>query len=122
MSTKRYMTAKEVASELGIAPGTLYSYVSRGLIRSEEGNGTKRERVYHAEDVRKLKEKKETRRDPAKAAEGALHWGAPLLDSAITLIADGHLHYRGHDVAGLAATRSVEEVAGLIWNGDLNSA
>jgi citrate synthase len=114
------MTAKEVARELGIAPGTLYSYVSRGLIRSEEGGGTKRERKYRAEDVMKLKERKAMRRDPVKVTEGALHWGAPLLESSITLIADGRLHYRGHDAVKLASTRTLEEVAGLIWNGELD--
>jgi citrate synthase len=118
MKAKRYMTAKEVARELGIAPGTLYSYVSRGLIRSEEGGGTKRERKYRAEDVAKLKERKAMRRDPVRATEGALHWGAPLLESSITLIADGRLYYRGHDVVELALTRTLEEVTGLIWNGE----
>ena len=52
-----------------------------------------------------------------KAAEHALRWGVPILESAITLIADGKLYYRGHDAAELARTRSLEEVASLIWTG-----
>ncbi|HVZ39739.1 MAG TPA: citrate synthase family protein [Candidatus Kapabacteria bacterium] len=121
MKSKRYLSAQEAARELGITPATLYSYVSRGLIRSEQGSGTGRERRYHAEDIRKLKERSQVRRDPAKATEGALHWGAPLLESSITLIADGRLYYRGEDAVRLAATRSLEEVAGLIWNGDMTA-
>src|SRR5262249_51391539 len=39
----------------------------------------------------------------------------------ITLIADGRLYYRGHDALALAATRTVEEVAALIWLGDLEA-
>ncbi len=117
MKSGRYLSAKEAARELGVTPATLYSYVSRGLVRSEETVGTKRERKYHADDVKRLKERNQMRRDPAKATEGALHWGAPLLESSITLIADGRLYYRGHDAAELAAARSLGDVAALIWHG-----
>jgi citrate synthase len=50
--------------------------------------------------------------------EGALHWGEPVMESAITLIADGRLYYRGHDALSLTASRTIEEVAALIWTGD----
>ena len=36
------------------------------------------------------------------AAHGALSWGLPVLDSALTLIADGRCYYRGHDAVALA--------------------
>ena len=39
----------------------------------------------------------------------------PVLDSANTLVADGRLYYRGQDAMELALTRSLEEIAGLIW-------
>ncbi|HEY6843380.1 MAG TPA: citrate synthase [Thermoanaerobaculia bacterium] len=39
-----------------------------------------------------------------------------VLESAITLIDGDHLYYRGHDVTELARTKSVEEVASIIWN------
>jgi citrate synthase len=119
MAKDHYFTAQEATAELGVSAATLYAYVSRGLIRSEPADGKKRVRRYHGEDVQRLRERKELRRNPAKLAEQALHWGAPVLDSAITLIADGRLYYRGHDVLRLAATRTVEEVAALIWLGDL---
>lgn len=121
MAKDHYLTAQEATEELGVSAATLYAYVSRGLIRSEPVDGKKRVRRYHGEDVQRLRERKELRRNPAKLAEQALHWGVPVLDSSITLIADGRLYYRGHDVLTLAATRTVEEVAALIWLGDLDA-
>jgi citrate synthase len=120
------MTAQEAAHELGISLATLYSYVSRGLIRSEPGDSSKHTRRYNAEDVQRLREKQEQRRDPEKVInrvvdkmiDEALYWGQPMLDSAITLIEDGGLYYRGYDALKLAAEWSVEEVAALIWTGD----
>jgi citrate synthase len=96
----------------------LYAYVSRGMVRSEAVEGKKRNRRYRAEDIRRLKERKERRRDPDRVAEGALHWGTPVLESGITLVDEGRLYYRGRDVVDLAASKSIEEVAALIWTGD----
>lgn len=110
------MTAREAAGALGISLPTLYSYVSRGMVRSEAVEGGRRSRRYRAEDVRALVERKEGRRDPGRAVEGALRWGAPVLASGITLIDGGRLYYRGHEVVGLAAGSTIEEVAELIWD------
>src|SRR5262249_3742185 len=59
---------------------------------------------------------------PDKAAAHALQWGVPILESAITLIDGNRLYYRGHDAVALARTRSVEEVAALIWTGRFDAA
>ena len=117
MAEVRYLTAGQAAEELGVSLATLYAYVSRGMIRSEAA-GRSRSRRYRAEDVWRLKERKERRRDPDGVVEGALHWGTPVMESEITLIADGRLYYRGRDVAALAAGSAIEEVAALIWTGD----
>jgi citrate synthase len=122
MRSARHLAAREAAKELGISLPTLYAYVSRGLIRSESVGAGKRRRRYRSEDIGLLKQRRELRRNPAKAVERALHWGQPLMESAITLIADGRLYYRGHDAVSLAETRTVEEVAALIWTGDTSSA
>lgn len=119
MNEARYLTAPEAADELGISLATLYAYVSRGLIRSEAIGSGKRSRRYRAEDVQKLKDRQEQRRNPAKVVESALHWGTPVLESAITLIANERLYYRGHDALTLATRHSVEQVAVLIWTGEL---
>jgi citrate synthase len=115
---ERYLSAGRAAEELGVSVATLYAYVSRGMVRSEAVEGEGRNRRYRAEDVRRLKERKERRRDPEGVMEGALHWGTPVLESGITLIDGGGLYYRGRDVRALAEEKSIEEVAALIWTGD----
>src|SRR4028118_2236895 len=71
MGGTRYLTAREAAQELGVSVATLYAYVSRGLVRSEAIGGKRRYRRYRAEDIRRLKERKEQRRDPGRASAGA---------------------------------------------------
>jgi len=111
-----WLTAQEAAAELGVTLATLYAYASRGLLHSEPVPGEPRSRRYPAEDVQRLKERKELRKEPERAVPKALHWGAtPVLESAITLIEGGRLYYRGRDAVALARSRSVEEVAALIW-------
>ncbi|MBZ0300151.1 MAG: citrate synthase family protein [Anaerolineae bacterium] len=117
----RYMTAQEVADELGIHITTVYAYVSRGLLRSEvAGDGT-RTRRYYWEDVHALKQRQEQRHHPEKAAESALHFGTPVLESRLTLIAEGRLYYRGLDALELAQHQPIEAVAALLWTGDLKA-
>ncbi len=117
----RYITAAEAAAMLDVSVATLYAYVSRGMIRSEGTGAGRRSRLYSREDVERLIERKTLRKQPAKAVAEALHWGTPVLDSAITAIAGGRLHYRGHDVTRLARERTFEEVAELLWRGELPS-
>ncbi|NJR32342.1 MAG: helix-turn-helix domain-containing protein [Chamaesiphon sp. CSU_1_12] len=100
VASHRYLTAKEAAEKLNITVATLYAYVSRGLLRSE-ATDDKRQRRYYAEDVEKLLAHQEARRDPQSVAKEALRWGAPVLESSITLIADGRFYYRGQDVLEL---------------------
>ncbi|MEX1019494.1 MAG: citrate/2-methylcitrate synthase [Litorilinea sp.] len=116
---QQYLTAKEVTRELGISFGTLYSYVSRGLIRSEETNGQTRHKRYSAEDVAALRNRRERRRNPTTSAATALDFGDPVLESAVTLIQDGQLYYRGQLATDLARRQSAETVAGLLWNNNL---
>lgn len=117
-SAPERMSAAEAARRLGVSLPTLYAYVSRGLIRSVAIGGSRRERRYSREDVELLIDRRELRKNPGRAAREALHWGAPLLESGLTLISAGRFFYRGRDVLGLATDRSFEEVAGLLWLGD----
>ncbi len=114
------LRARDAADELGISIPTLYAYVSRGLIRSHAAADGSRERRYSAADVATLKERQAQRRDPARAAETALSWGTPVLESAITLIEQGRLYYRGHDALSLARTHHFEDVVRLLWTGHLD--
>lgn len=122
MSHKRYLSAQEAADELGIQLATLYAYVSRGLIRSEETEGKSRAKQYRVEDIAALKSRKELQTHPAQAVEAALHFGEPILESAITLIANGRYYHRGHDALLLAQNHPFEEVASLLWLNSLNAS
>src|SRR5262249_25706721 len=122
MANVRYMTAKEAAALLGVKEATLYAYVSRGLIRSDAISDAPRQRLYLAEDVQTLAARKVQRRGPAKVAREALHWGTPMLESALTLITENTLYYRGYDALQLARAHTLEEVATLLWTGSLEYA
>ena len=117
MTTASWMSASEASRLLGVTRATLYAYVSRGFVRSQAASGSTRERMYSREDVERLRQRTEERRAPDKAAARALHWGMPILESSIALIDGSRLYYRGLDAAALARSRSLEEVAALIWTG-----
>jgi citrate synthase len=104
-----YLSAREAAGELGIAPASLYAYVSRGLIRSEPGAGP-RARRYRAEDVRALRE----RRSPGapRSADAA----QPVLDTTISTITAAGPLYRGVPAVALAETGTLEQAATLLWD------
>ncbi|MEO8465530.1 MAG: citrate synthase family protein [Gammaproteobacteria bacterium] len=112
-----WVSATEAVEMLGVSRATLYAYVSRGRIRSEATVGKARNRRYARDDIERLRARTDERRNPEKAAEHALHWGLPILESAITLIAEGHIYYRGRDAAELAGTASLADVAALLWTG-----
>src|SRR5437868_15233949 len=80
-----WLSSEEAASKLGVSRATLYAYVSRGLVRSSPSPGDSRGRRYAREDVERLRNRAEERRDPQKTVERALHFGVPVLESAITL-------------------------------------
>ncbi len=111
---KIYLTAREAAAELNVSRATLYAYVSRGMLRSEPSENA-RGRLYRADDVRGLRERKTPSGGREQIARSALSFGAPVLDSAITLIADGRFYYRGRDAIELARFARFEQVATLLW-------
>ena len=108
----------DCTTELGIRPQTLYSYVSRGLVRSESGDQQRRTRQYYREDIERLRHQKEVRAHPEAAAGRALRAGDPVLESALSRIDDDDLYYRGISVGELARESTAEEVAALLWTGD----
>ena len=114
---KQWMAAAEAARVLGVSRATLYAYVSRGYVRSQPTPGPSRDRRYSREDVERLRRRTEERREPDKAAARALQWGMPILESSIALIDGQRLYYRGHDAVELSRSRSVAEVASLVWTG-----
>ena len=115
----KYLTAEEATRLLKIRRQTLYAYVSRGLIRSNTLEGDPHRRLYRADDVNTMLGRKKHGRTPVRAAQTALDWGLPVLESALTLVEDGRLYYRGHDAIALArGGASLEDVARLMWGDD----
>jgi citrate synthase len=108
------LRSADAAGRLGIRPASLYSYVSRGLVRSFASPDDPRQRLYAADDVEALVERRVRFRRPAAAAATALDWGLPVLETSITQIEDGRLFYRGRDAVALAEEASFEEAAELL--------
>jgi citrate synthase len=115
--TERWIPAAQAAERLGVSRATLYAYVSRGMVRSEAGPDG-RQRRYRTDDIVGLVKKRSVGRRPERIANRALHGGAPVLESGLTLIADNRLYYRGRDAALLAREASLEDVARLLWRCD----
>ncbi len=107
------LTAAEAARRLGVKPATLYAYVSRGVLsRGKAADG--RASLFHADEIERLARRGRPRRPPGVADI--------TVESAITEIAGDRLRFRGLDVARLAVSRTFEEVAELLWTGELRSA
>ena len=69
-----------------------------------------------------LRARKRIRNRPQAEVAAALHWGAPLLDSSLTLITKDCLYYRGSSALELALSRSFWEVALLVLERPLGGA
>lgn len=111
---KKELTSKEAAAILGVSVPTLYAYVSRGMLASI-ADGNARSKRYAHEDVLRLAARKADGKRAGHTVAAAMSWGVPVLESRISLIADGKLIYRGHDSSALAAHATLEQVAGLLW-------
>src|SRR5262249_23500144 len=112
-----WLTSHEAARRLGVSAATLYAYVSRGLLRSEAVNG-RRERRYRADDIARLRHRREIGRKAESIANHALDFGTPVLESALTLIEGNQLYYRGLKATELARSATLEDVARLLWQCD----
>lgn len=115
MPESKLIDANVAANRLGVKHATLYSYVSRGMIRTTSTPGAPRRRLYFASDVALLEKRKESRR-PSRAVAGALDFGLPVLETRITSIEAGVLRYRGVNAVELAREASFEEAAKLLWD------
>ncbi|HXC28755.1 MAG TPA: citrate synthase family protein [Stellaceae bacterium] len=104
------LSAREAADRLGVKVDTLYAYVSRGLLRSTEIVGS-RERHYDVDEIESFRAGRGTTR-ARPPAEDLI----PVIGSAICLIEDHRLFYRGRDALVLAETATLEEVADILWD------
>ena len=113
-----WLAAEEALRRLGVKPQTLYASVSRGRIRAKADPSDSRKSLYASEDVDRLARRGAGRRKTEAVAAEAIRWGDPVLDSAVSTVANGRLIYRGQDALVLAETASLEDVAKLLWQAD----
>ena len=110
-----YLGGREAAAFLGVKRETLYAYASRGLVRSEP-SGPGRERRYRRDDLERLKVRHDARSGHGAVAAGALRWGEPVLESALTAITAEGPVYRGFPAVSLARGETpFEDVAEMLW-------
>lgn len=104
--------ATEAARLLGVTKPTLYAYVSRGVV-SRRTSPDGRTSLYDRNELERLIDRTR-RRGPSQR---------PTIDvevaSAITELTDESLRYRGRSAAELARTTTFEQVAELLWSGEL---
>jgi len=110
-----WLTATQALRLLAVRPQTLYANVSRRRIRARSDPKDPRRSLYHEADVLRLARSRSGARKAERVASGAIEWGDPILPSAISTVANGRLWYRGEDAVLLAETRTLEEVARLLW-------
>ncbi len=109
-----FMSSAEALAILGVKPQTLYSYVSRGMIRRICLDG--KNSLYNREDVRRLKARSTARSGHGAVAGGALQWGEPVLVTGITEITKDGPRYREYLALELAREGySFESVAEYLW-------
>ncbi|MYN16617.1 citrate synthase [Rugamonas sp. FT107W] len=108
-------SAPEAARILGVSLATLYSYVSRGMLTPSGALADRSKRYPHDEVLRLAARKADGKRGGHKVA-AAMNWGTPVLETRISGIAGGRLHYRGRDVLALAGGATLEQVACLLWD------
>lgn len=110
-----WIAVDEALEALGVQRQSLYAYVSRGLIRARADEGDPRRSLYSARDVQGLKGRKRGAKRRSEVAAGAIAWGDPVLESALSTVRDGELIYRGRRASELSARATLEDVARLLW-------
>lgn len=112
----KWLDAQSACALLGIKPASLYAYVSRGKVRARSGDADPRASQYSASDIEHLLARNRAGRKRDSIARGAIGWGEPILESAITCVHSGRLIFRGWDAIGLSQNATWEEVAALLCN------
>ena len=88
-----WIGAGEAARRLGVKPSTLYSYVSRGVLRRRTGEDG-RSSLFDVAEVESLARRGRPRHPGA---------GEFVIESALTEITSDRACYRGLDITALAA-------------------
>lgn len=111
-----WIDAREATALLGVRAQSLYASVSRGRVRSKRDASDPRRRLYLREDVLRLAVRRSGAATAHEVAARTVAWGEPILDSALSTIADGQLWYAGRSALALAREGgTLEQVAALLW-------
>src|SRR3712207_5800911 len=108
------VSPEQALTRLGVRRQTLYAYVSRGLVRAAPAPGSPHRSLYDARDIERLAERRGRGRSRRSVAASAIDFGEPVLETAVSRIADDGPLYRGRSALGLAASATLEEVAGFL--------
>lgn len=111
-----YLDREAALAMLGIKKESLYTYVSRGLIRTLSEPG-KRTHLYRKSDIEKLKTRAGVKSGGPRIAP-SLRYGEPVVQTWVCEITEAGPRYRGHLATTLARDgHSLEYAADLIWGG-----
>jgi citrate synthase len=112
-----YLSREETLRVLGVKAATLYTYVSRGLVKSVAIKGSK-SRQFLRRDVENLLARSLAHSGVAARAEGTMRWGEPIFSTQITEITPDGPRYRGLSAIELSrAGTSFEALANFLWSG-----
>jgi len=115
-ASREWVSTAEAARQLGVKRETLYAYASRGLVRSAPTAGS-RSRVYHRDDVERLRARSQARAGHGAVAASAMRFGEPVLETRIGSIAEDGPRYRGRPAVELARDgASFEAICSLLWD------
>ncbi len=109
------MTTHEAAKRLGIKVETLYAYVSRGLVESQVASDG-RSSVFDARSIEELARRGRPRQSSRSTSLNM------LIETRVTSLSAQGVRYRGLPTEELAVTRTFEDVAELLWLGELPTA
>jgi len=112
MSELPWVSAQQAVEILGVKRSTLYTYASRGWVRTRSEGG--RAKLYNRADLLRLAARSSAHAGRSPRAAAALRWGEPVLSTEISAIdADGP-YYRGIPALDLLHT-PLHEIAATLW-------
>ncbi len=107
------LTASQTAERLGIKLNTVYAYVSRGLLDKRSArDGTSRF------DSRQVEQLARRGRPRVSSQETSI---SLLIETGLTTLSEDGVAYRGYPSRSLIRTHTFEEVAELLWVGELHT-
>jgi len=110
-----WLDAREAAELLGVKTATLYTYVSRGMLRRVPAGEGRRGSRYSRIDIDQLRSRQGARAGHGPAAAEALRWGQPVIDTRVGGITDRGPIYRGLYALDLVRDEATyEEVTNLL--------